>query len=219
MLEGPSSLVNFDLLQRPALERLAIHYKLSLSPACKRKELVRAVAEQFSRQQVDECQALTAFRVSSSTSFSKSRASTKFALRASSTSGTSNTTSVLRRADGQLHPGQLRRPLRAGAVRKRSRDMTYGDMIAAALEKLPSQQGTLEEIYEVIQQRFSHHLNCELEAGPRQIPVWKASVRKIINLNGLRFQRNINEGCHIVFSLTAASGRSSKSNRPVRRVR
>jgi len=62
-------------------------------------------------------------------------------------------------------------------------------MIAKALLQLPSQQGTLDEIYAHIEQHYAGHLNYELESGPRRIPVWKASVRKIINLNASRFRR------------------------------
>lgn len=80
--------------------------------------------------------------------------------------------------------------------------MTYGDMIAKALAQLPARQGTLEEIYAHIEQHYPSYLNYELESGPRQIPVWKASVRKIINLNGLRFRRmNAERGGHNLFSL------------------
>ena len=40
--------------------------------------------------------------------------------------------------------------------------------------------------------RYASQLNQEMESGPRRIPVWKASVRKIINLNyGMRFRRRV----------------------------
>lgn len=107
--------------------------------------------------------------------------------------------------------------------------MTYGDMISAALKALPSRRGTLEDIYSVIEEEFSAQLNTELEAGPRQagrhqsaastappfptespffnmppqVPVWKASVRKIINLNSVRFHRTsaTDASGHTIFEL------------------
>jgi len=74
-------------------------------------------------------------------------------------------------------------------------------------------QGTLEDIYRVIASgRHSCTLNLELEVGPRQIPVWKASVRKIINLNGSRFQRTrLNREGHPIFMLAPKSVAESHS--------
>lgn len=89
--------------------------------------------------------------------------------------------------------------------RKRKAAITYGDMISHALKLLPLNQGTLDEICDVIAKHFSAYLNQELESGPRRIPVWRASVRKIINLNyGRRFQRINVPG-------TAADGNSAKA--------
>merc|ERR1712224_976389 len=95
-----------------------------------------------------------------------------------------------------------------GRLEKRARGMTYGDMISAALKALPSRRGTLEDIYSVIEEEFSAQLNTELEAGPRQVPVWKASVRKIINLNSVRFHRTSATGAsgHTIFELTKGAG-------------
>jgi len=44
-------------------------------------------------------------------------------------------------------------------------------MISSALQQLPSQQGTLDEIYAVIEEQHGKTLNFENESGPRQIPV------------------------------------------------
>jgi len=96
-------------------------------------------------------------------------------------------------------------------------------MIAEALQQLPSRQGTLDEIYAVIEKLYGRNLNCELESGPRQIPVWKASVRKIINLQGVRFHRlSADRGGQPVFSLATTTGAPRKPNRGrhvARRVR
>jgi len=99
----------------------------------------------------------------------------------------------------------IRKPSRTPS-KKRTREATYSEMIQGALQQLPGMQGTLDEIYHVIERRHARTLNFELEAGPRHIPVWKASVRKIINLNGLRFPRtSLNHAGHPVFSLAPTS--------------
>jgi len=46
-------------------------------------------------------------------------------------------------------------------------------MISTALRQLPARRGTLEQIYGVMEEKFGAQLNTELEAGPRQVPVWK----------------------------------------------
>ena len=79
-----------------------------------------------------------------------------------------------------------------GSYKPSTRAPTYGDMISYALSQLPSNQGTLDEICDLIEVQYAAQLNHEMESGPRRIPVWKASVRKIINLNyGLRFRRSV----------------------------
>lgn len=79
-----------------------------------------------------------------------------------------------------------------GSYKPNTRAPTYGDMISYALSQLPSNQGTLDEICDLIEVQYAAQLNHEMESGPRRIPVWKASVRKIINLNyGMRFRRSV----------------------------
>ena len=86
------------------------------------------------------------------------------------------------------------------------RGSTYGDMISEAITELPGGKGTLEEICERIEANSDARdatLNWEMESGPRRIPVWKASVRKIINLNyGNRFKREAGDGDGPVYSLS-----------------
>ena len=61
--------------------------------------------------------------------------------------------------------------------------------------QLPGQQGTLDAICDLIERQHGGQLNREMESGPRRIPVWRASVRKIINLHyGQRFVRTVAEG-------------------------
>mmetsp|Transcript_15667 Transcript_15667/g.33488 ORF Transcript_15667/g.33488 Transcript_15667/m.33488 type:complete len:220 (+) Transcript_15667:711-1370(+) len=96
--------------------------------------------------------------------------------------------------------------------RKRAREVTYCDMISSALQQLPSQQGTLDEIYAVIEEQHGKTLNFENESGPRQIPVWKASVRKIINLNGSRFHRLPSERAgQAVFTLATGARAAARA--------
>ena len=83
-------------------------------------------------------------------------------------------------------------------------------MISYALSQLPSNQGTLDEICDLIASQYASQLNQEMESGPRRIPVWKASVRKIINLNyGMRFRRSVaaNGTGKAVFSFAAGKRR------------
>ena len=92
------------------------------------------------------------------------------------------------------------------ASRGGGRGSTYGDMISEAITELPGGKGTLEEICERIEANSDARdatLNWEMESGPRRIPVWKASVRKIINLNyGNRFKREAGDGDGPVYSLS-----------------
>lgn len=95
------------------------------------------------------------------------------------------------------------RPVAGSGYKLSSRAPTYGDMISYALSNLPSNQGTLDEICDLIETQYAAQLNQEMESGPRRIPVWKASVRKIINLNyGNRFKREAGDGDGPVYSLS-----------------
>merc|ERR1712113_1101625 len=167
--KSPPSAVNFDLLDYDALERLAIHYGIQPYYA-DRRALVHAVSLGFNSEQVSENEALTAF-------LSKELFQGKW--RSISKATRAITSKV---------------PSRTKLLKKRVREATYNEMIQGALQRLPGQQGTLEEIYYVIEQRHSRTLNFECEAGSRRIPVWKASVRKIINLNESQFPRLIQAG-------------------------
>ena len=80
------------------------------------------------------------------------------------------------------------------------------DSRRAAIGKIVGGKGTLEEICERIERNSDARdatLNWEMESGPRRIPVWTASVRKIINLNyGNRFKREAGDGDGPVYSLS-----------------
>merc|ERR1711972_16891 len=172
--------VDFSLLQRSTLDRLAGHYAVELPPDASDRSVAGLVGREFSRQHVDESEALDAFlcvhgitRTPAARHVSSTRQTKKLGQRVSSSTGIRKK-GIIRTSSGS---------------RKRSREITYGEMIAKALLQLPSQQGTLDEIYAHIEQHYAGHLNYDLESGPRRIPVWKASVRKIINLNASRFRR------------------------------
>lgn len=154
-------LVDFSALPTAALQRYAQFYGFNRGDP---SGLLQRVSEHFAQVDVDEGQILSAFTLANM----KSR--------------------------GMRTPEETpkRRPASRDVVtpRKRKAAVTYGDMISHALHELPSHQGTLDEICDVIEKDFARQLNHELESGPRRIPVWRASVRKIINLNyGRRFQR------------------------------
>lgn len=188
---GATSSVDFSLLPLTALQRYVQHYNIQISPACGKNRLARAVRDHFARLPVDEDLVLAAF--------------------SRSNSGTDEISSPVHKrpkARGILHETPVRRP------RKTAKALTYGDMISSAIKQLPSQQGTLDEICDLIEREFSTQLNHELESGPRRIPVWRASVRKIINLNyGMRFRRiSIEDGTKAVFSLAPAARRQSTSH-------
>lgn len=63
--------------------------------------------------------------------------------------------------------------------------VTYNGMIGVALRALPSQEGTFEEICNIIETRWSDQLNWKVENDVRRTPVWRSSVRKIILSNSL----------------------------------
>ena len=153
-------LVRFSNLPFPALQRYARHYGLDAGEG--EEGLIQRIEEHFAHTVVNEHEALSAF------------------------------VNANARSRGMRTPEETpRRPAsRDMTPRKRKAQVTYSDMISQALKQLPSHQGTLEEICDVIEMQFARYLNHELESGPRRVPVWKASVRKIINLNyGRRFQR------------------------------
>ncbi|EOD06143.1 hypothetical protein EMIHUDRAFT_438783 [Emiliania huxleyi CCMP1516] len=198
MTSAATSVCDFRKLPRPALNRLAAHYGLTPESSLASSSLAVAVSEAFACEAVDEEQVLLGLlrhdasrgRRGSSNGRLEKRATTA-AARGGKPSGA--------RGVGAPNGHASATPRNS----KRARGMTYGDMISAALKALPSRRGTLEDIYSVIEEEFSAQLNTELEAGPRQVPVWKASVRKIINLNSVRFHRTsaTDASGHTIFEL------------------
>lgn len=73
---------------------------------------------------------------------------------------------------------------------------TYSDMIAAALEKLPRETGSFQQICDVIEDEFTDQLNWKLESDVRKTPVWKSSVRKILFSNA-RFSNTDSSDKHV----------------------
>ena len=239
--------VDFGCLPPAALERYARHYGISVNGHGRSGSLLQLVQEHFARSSVNETQALTAFEHANSKS----------------------------RECIEDHPPTTtakRRVHETPRKQKKARTLTYGDMISAALKQLPSNQGTLDEICDLIEKQYSKQLNHELESGdslrgpqacrrsplppacptrpyaasttaddshqvpplrlhlascsyappplslspllplpgPRRITVWRASVRKIINLNyGMRFHRLTQEaeGSKAVFCLASGNRR------------
>jgi len=186
-IEIPS--VGFASLPLAALERYAQHYGIDVIDVRASGSLLQLVQDHFARSSVDESQALAAFE----------RANSKDRVESPPTVDRPPTK---RRASMHETPRK----------QKKARALTYGDMISVALKQLPSNQGTLDEICDVIEKQYSKQLNHELESGPRRITVWRASVRKIINLNyGMRFHR-LNqeaEGNKAVFCLAKTPRGSS----------
>jgi len=203
-------IVDFTALPLAALERYAKHFGLSIDRR-QPETLLQLVREHFAQSAVNETQALSAFEHAN----------------ARARECTLDLPSAKRREKVHETPRKQQ---------KKARTLTYGDMISSALKQLPSNQGTLDEICEVIEKQYSKQLNHELEsgelcppaiclkrcaprqrrprtsrygAGPRRIAVWRASVRKIINLNyGMRFHRISQEaeGNKAIFCL-ATNGR------------
>ncbi|KAL1520178.1 hypothetical protein AB1Y20_023648 [Prymnesium parvum] len=176
-------IVDFTALPLAALERYAKHFGLSIDRR-QPETLLQLVREHFAQSAVNETQALSAFEHAN----------------ARARECTLDLPSAKRREKVHETPRKQQ---------KKARTLTYGDMISSALKQLPSNQGTLDEICEVIEKQYSKQLNHELESGPRRIAVWRASVRKIINLNyGMRFHRISQEaeGNKAIFCL-ATNGR------------
>ena len=214
---------DFSLLPATALARIARHYDLEvMSPLddAAKPGLIAAVSRHFGDQDVDEGEALAAFSLMSastanspkgpnpSSSFGGGRSRKRGRGRkerrgsASSASGGSSSAPTPRATPTRTTSTKAaRRGSRGGG-----RGSTYGDMISEAITELPGGKGTLEEICERIEANSDARdatLNWEMESGPRRIPVWKASVRKIINLNyGNRFKREAGDGDGPVYSLS-----------------
>ena len=214
---------DFSLLPATALARIARHYDLEvMSPLddAAKPGLIAAVSRHFGASDVDEGEALAAFSLLSassanspkgpnpSSSFGGGRSRKRGRGRkerrgsASSASGGSSSAPTPRATPTRTTSAKAaRRGSRGGG-----RGSTYGDMISEAITELPGGKGTLEEICERIEANSDARdatLNWEMESGPRRIPVWKASVRKIINLNyGNRFKREAGDGDGPVYSLS-----------------
>jgi len=144
-LLGGHPVVDFSALPHAALERLAGHYGLS----SRSPHLASQISAAFLAEAVDEEQVM--LRLLRRCHPKKGGAARKQAPK-----------STARR---QLGP---QRTLET-TPRKKSRSMTYGDMISAALRQLPARRGTLEQIYDEMEKKFGSQLNTELEAGPRQV--------------------------------------------------
>ena len=219
----PQITTDFSLLPATALARIARHYDLEvMSPLddAAKPGLIAAVSRHFGDQDVDEGEALAAFSLLSassanspkgpnpSSSFGGGRSRKRGRGRkerrgsGSSASGGSSSAPTPRATPTRTTSAKAaRRGSRGGG-----RGSTYGDMISEAITELPGGKGTLEEICERIEANSDARdttLNWEMESGPRRIPVWKASVRKIINLNyGNRFKREAGDGDGPVYSLS-----------------
>ena len=213
---------DFSLLPATALARIARHYDLEvMSPVddAAKPGLIAAVSRHFGDQDVDEGEALAAFSLMSASSANSPKRETSSSFgggrsrkrgrgrkerrgSASSASGGSSSAPTPRATPTRSTSTKAaRRGSRGGG-----RGSTYGDMISEAITELPGGKGTLEEICERIEANSDARdatLNWEMESGPRRIPVWKASVRKIINLNyGNRFKREAGDGDGPVYSLS-----------------
>ena len=213
---------DFSLLPATALARIARHYDLEvMSPVddAAKPGLIAAVSRHFGDQVVDEGEALAAFSLMSASSANSPKRETSSSFgggrsrkrgrgrkerrgSGSSASGGSSSAPTPRATPTRATSTKAaRRGARGGG-----RGSTYGDMISEAITELPGGKGTLEEICERIEANSDARdatLNWEMESGPRRIPVWKASVRKIINLNyGNRFKREAGDGDGPVYSLS-----------------
>jgi len=201
---GPSSVVDFSLLSPPALMRYVKHYNIAVPESCDKQALVAAVEAHFCVQLVDEREVVSSFLCANGYSpglgpvGGSGRRSYDTPIKKANT-----TRRVPRRVNGTGGGGD------GGGYKPTSRAPTYGDMISYALSQLPSNQGTLDEICDLIEVKYAAQLNQEMESGPRRIPVWKASVRKIINLNyGMRFRRSVAaNGIKAVFSFASGKRR------------
>jgi hypothetical protein len=203
---GPSSVVDFSLLPTTTLMRYVQTYKIAVPPECEKARLVAAVEEHFCGTVVDEREVVSSFLCANGRSYDdrggeNQRFNGKKRHFDSPIKKANNSRRVPRRHNGSGGGGSGYKPT--------SRAPTYGDMISYALSQLPSNQGTLDEICDLIASQYASQLNQEMESGPRRIPVWKASVRKIINLNyGMRFRRSVAaNGTKAVFSFASGKRR------------
>jgi len=203
---GPSSVVDLSLLPLSALMRYVRHYSIPVPRDCNKARLVAAVEEHFCGTVVDEREVVSSFLRANGHSFDdrageNQRQNGKKRCYETPVKKPSSTSSrrVPRRSLGASGSG----------YKPSSRAPTYGDMISYALSQLPSNEGTLDEICDLIGAQYASQLNQEMESGPRRIPVWRASVRKIINLNyGMRFRRRVAaNGTKAVFSFAAGKRR------------
>jgi len=183
------------------LMRYVRHYSLSVPPECSKALLVTAVEEHFCGTVVDEREVVSNFLRDNGHSFDERDGGKRRIVYDTPVKKPSSS--------GRRVP---RRSLGGGSnsgYKPNSRAPTYGDMISYALSQLPANEGTLDEICDLIGTQYASQLNQEMESGPRRIPVWKASVRKIINLNyGMRFKRRVAaNGTKAVFSLASGKRR------------
>lgn len=203
---GPSSVVDLSLLPLSALMRYVRHYSLSVPPECSKARLVTAVEEHFCSTVVDEREVVSNFLRANGHSFDDRAGDARYGGKRRCY----DTPVKKPSSSGRRVP---RRSLGGGGsssgYKPNSRAPTYGDMISYALSQLPANEGTLDEICDLIGTQYASQLNQEMESGPRRIPVWKASVRKIINLNyGMRFRRRVAaNGTKAVFSFASGKRR------------
>lgn len=140
MRDYEQPIADFASLPPAALERYARHFGLQVNgrgPST--TNLLQLVQEHFARSAVNETQALAAFEHANA-----------------------------RTREVPSDPANAKRRDREHELprkQKKARALTYGDMISAALKQLPSNQGTLDEICEVIEKQYSKQLNHELESG------------------------------------------------------
>ncbi|KAL3904569.1 MAG: hypothetical protein SGPRY_011238 [Prymnesium sp.] len=187
MKHSQPPVADFAALPTAALERYARHFGLQSNGKMQPSSLLQMVQEHFARYPVDERQTIADFgrAISSERDY------------------IADPRTTVRRDKFHETPR---------SKQKKSRSLTYGDMISSALKQLPSNQGTLDEICEVIEKQYSKQLNHELESGNSPstgllLTLDVASVRKIINLNyGMRFQRLTQEaeGNKAIFCLAGS---------------
>jgi len=203
--ECPSSVVDFDLLPPTALMRYVQHYKIAVPPEADKARLVRAVEEHFCGTVVDEREVVSSFLCANDRSYDDPGGENQ----RQNGKKRSYDTPIKKANTARRVPRRAPNSAGGAGYKPTSRAPTYGDMISFALSQLPSNQGTLDEICDLIASQYASQLNQEMESGPRRIPVWKASVRKIINLNyGMRFRRSVAaNGSKAVFSFASGKRR------------
>jgi len=202
---GPSSVVDLSLLPLSALMRYVRHYSLSVPPECNKARLVTAVEEHFCGTVVDEREVVSNFLRDNGHSFDDRAGDPRYGGKRR----IYDTPVKKPSSSGRRVPRRSLGGASSSGYKPNSRAPTYGDMISYALSQLPANEGTLDEICDLIGTQYASQLNQEMESGPRRIPVWKASVRKIINLNyGMRFKRRVAaNGTKAVFSFASGKRR------------